>query len=62
MLWSVYLNWMGLKTLQGMPGDKAGWAILIAVILPLLVAIVAAAAFFTMLAAVMPIDYMSMMS
>jgi hypothetical protein len=37
-LWTLYLDWIGLQRLQAMPGDKAALAIIIAFIIPMIVA------------------------
>jgi hypothetical protein len=36
-LWTIYLNWIGLQRLQGLPGNKAAGAILIAFIIPAII-------------------------
>jgi hypothetical protein len=36
-LWFLYLGWVGLKRLQGMPGDRAAFSILIAFIIPMMI-------------------------
>jgi hypothetical protein len=41
-LWSLYLGWIGLQKLHGMPGNKALLAILIAFIIPMIVVAVMA--------------------
>ena len=46
-LWSFFLDWKGLQNLQGMSGDNAAYAILIAFVIPLtLVLLLAAFALF----------------
>lgn len=40
MLWSLYLDWVGLQKLQALPGDKALFAILIAFIIPMIIFII----------------------
>jgi hypothetical protein len=39
-LYAIYLYWVGLKGLQVMPGDKALFAILIAIIIPMIILVV----------------------
>ena len=36
-LWSIYLYWIGLQRLHSLPGNKSGFAILIAFIIPIIV-------------------------
>lgn len=37
-LWSLYLNWIGLQKLQGMKEDKVVYALLIAFVIPMILA------------------------
>jgi hypothetical protein len=39
-LWSLYLEWMGLKVLHEMSGDKAALSIVIAIVIPAIIALV----------------------
>lgn len=48
-LWGLYLQWIGLQKLQGMPGNKALLAILIAFIIPLILLTIMALAFLAFL-------------
>ena len=50
-VWSLVLQWMGLKKLQGLETGKAALAMIIAIIIPL---VIAAAAFMTLFAALIP--------
>ena len=37
LLWTLYLNWVGLQRLQGMPGNRAAMTIVIAFVIPMIV-------------------------
>lgn len=34
--WSLYLDWLGLRRLHGMPGDRAAFSIMVAFVIPTL--------------------------
>ncbi len=52
-LWSLYLQWVGLQKLHGMPGNKAAFSILIAFIIPVVITAVLALVALSVLAPIM---------
>ncbi|NIO21521.1 MAG: hypothetical protein GTN76_12465 [Candidatus Aenigmarchaeota archaeon] len=50
-IWALVLQWMGIRKLHGMTGGSAALALIIAIVIPV---IIAAVAFMTLLAAFLP--------
>lgn len=50
MIWDIILYYLGLKTLHGMPGDRAALTIIIAIVIPVIIITIAAAWLYLMLA------------